>query len=176
MARCCGERLALELAVGINVAVADFDRLVGKAHHALHVQGMGLVRPAERHDLPSPRRTEEKRGAIDQHAVAGQDAGFIDPISRIAAIGTDRRSVPPHLPPALQGKRCPQSAQTTSRCLPSRVSAIDPPLTWQPIGKPSRNQVRNTAAAVSSSDGQLDRRAKTCMDGGGFSVHTPGCA
>ena len=144
-----GKRLPLDAAIGIDVAMPNLDRLTGQSHHTFDAHCAGLTRLAEGHDLPSPRRTQQECPSINQHPVAGQIARGVQPVAGVAAIGADARQAA-ESPAASQAKQWPQSAQTTSRCVPKRVSAIDPPTTWHPQGKPSKNQARRTNVAESS--------------------------
>lgn len=84
-----GQVFANDLPVHINVAVANFDRLARQANDAFDEDGVGMLRPSESDDFPTPRRATGKGRAVDQQAIAFDIRPRSEIVGRVAAVGTD---------------------------------------------------------------------------------------
>ena len=66
--------LSLNLAVGINVTVLDFDRFAGQADNPLDHQVLSSARSMKRYDFPAPWPPKLKGGTVDQDPIAREDS------------------------------------------------------------------------------------------------------
>ena len=88
------ERFSLQLAVDVQVAVADLHLFARQAGHTFDTDHAGVVGMAKGDHFPPLRITPVKGFPIDQHAFARQ-FGRLDPVGgRRSAVRTDRNGRP----------------------------------------------------------------------------------
>src|SRR5690348_2138522 len=84
------QRLSLNSAISINVAVADLDRFVRQPGDALDENLTGCGGVAKRRQFPAPRRPPFERRPVEQHSVASDDRRRFQLLASVTAVRADR--------------------------------------------------------------------------------------